>query len=46
MKLKSANKDLDDEVLLQLLDGAKVNDSRALGKLCAHFYSKIYRFIL
>lgn len=45
MKLKSANKDLDDEVLLQLLDGAKVNDSKALGKLCVHFYSKIYRFI-
>ena len=43
--MKSAKKDLDDEELLQLIDGAKVNDSRALGKLCVHFYSKIYRFI-
>lgn len=43
--MKSPKKDLDDEELLQLLDGAKVNDSRALGKLCAHLYSKIYRFI-
>ena len=45
MKLKSGNKDLDDEELIQLLNRAKFNDSRALGTLCAHFYSKIYRFI-
>ena len=45
MKLKSGNKDLDDEELIQLLDRAKFNDSRALGKLCVHFYSKIYRFV-
>ena len=45
MNLKSGNKDLDDEELIQLLDRAKFNDSRAIGKLCAHFYSKIYRFI-
>lgn len=45
MKLKSGNKDLDDEELLQLLNRAKFNDSRAVGKLCVHFYSKIYRFV-
>lgn len=45
MKLKSANKDLDDKELIQLLEKAKFNDSRSLGTLCAHFYSKIYRFI-
>ena len=43
--MKSVDKDLENEELLQLLDRAKLNDSRALGRLCAHFYSKIYRFI-
>lgn len=45
MKLKSAKKDLDDEDLLQLLERARVNDSKAIGILCSHLYSKIYRFI-
>ena len=45
MNLTSAKKDLDDEELLQLLERARVNDSKAIGVLCSNLYSKIYRYI-
>lgn len=43
--MKGQTKDLTDEELHQIVEKAKTNDNRALGKLCEHFYSKIYRFI-
>ena len=43
--MKSKAKDLTDEELHQIVEKAKAKDNRALGRLCEHFYSKIYRFI-
>src|SRR3990170_5214228 len=43
--MKGKTKDLTDEELHQFVEKAKTNDNRAIGKLCEHFYSKIYRFI-
>lgn len=43
--MKGKAKDLTDEELHQIVEKAKTNDNRAIGKLCEHFYSKIYRFI-
>ncbi len=43
--MKSRAKDLTDEELHQIVEKAKAKDNRALGRLCEHFYSKIYRFI-
>lgn len=43
--MKGKTKDLTDEELHQILEKAKAGDNRSLGKLCLHFYSKIYRFI-
>ncbi|MCL4551091.1 MAG: sigma-70 family RNA polymerase sigma factor [Bacteroidetes bacterium] len=43
--MKSKAKDLTEEEIHKIVEKAKTNDNRAIGKLCEHFYSKIYRFI-
>jgi RNA polymerase sigma factor (sigma-70 family) len=43
--MKGKIKGLTEEELNQIVEKAKTKDNRAIGKLCEHFYSKIYRFI-
>lgn len=42
--MKEPRQDLDEDKLLILLEESKEGNPKALGKICEHFYPKIYRF--
>lgn len=43
--MKKTHQDLDEDKLLILLEESKEGNPKALGKICEHFYPKIYRFL-